>query len=397
MRNGMKSNVNEALTVLGAAGLGMLAMYLFDPEVGKRRRALATDKLRSARVQFGHMADTASRDTLNRSRGMLARLRSRMNREEQVSGQRLTERVRARIGRVVSNPRALDVHADDAGHVVLEGPALASEMSRLMAAVWGVRGVRSVEDHLQIYEHPAGVSALQGAESAEQRRGMVDNWPPSVRLLAGSAGIAAAALSVTRGHPMGLLGALAGGALLARSVSNQSLREMAGLSGTHSVHIEKEMYVAAPPERVFEFWSHQENFPRFMRNVEEVNPAGQDRWHWKVSGPFRSVEWDSEVVEREENRRLVWRTEPGAAVESEGRVEFQPEGDGTRLRVSMSYTPTAGAMGHLFARLFGKDAKSEMDEDLMRVKSYLETGKPAHDAAAASEAPAASEEATRLH
>jgi uncharacterized membrane protein len=285
------------------------------------------------------------------------------------------------------------VRADDQGTVTLEGPILAGEVGRLMATVWAERGVRNVDNRLQVHERPDGIPALQG--EGRQRSGMVDNWPPSVRMLAGSAGIAAAALSVSRGRAFGLLGALLGGALLARSMETRSPREMAGVSGFHSVHIDKEMFVAAPPERVFDFWCHQEDFPRFMRNVEDVHLTGENRWHWKVAGPFRSVEWDAEVVEREENRRLVWRSLPGAAVESEGRIDFEPEGNGTKLRVSMSYAPTAGAVGHLFARLFGKDAKTEMDEDLMRAKSFLETGTPAHDAYAARAA--GTEEASRFH
>ena len=34
------------------------------------------------------------------------------------------------------------------------------------------------------------------------------------------------------------------------------------------------------------------------------------------------------------------------------------------------------------AALFGADAKSEMDQDLNRMKTMIETGTPAHDAAA---------------
>ena len=42
-----------------------------------------------------------------------------------------------------------------------------------------------------------------------------------------------------------------------------------------------------------------------------------------------------------------------------------------------------GAMSGTLAHLFGADAQTEMDEDLMRLKAYFETGKPAHDAARA--------------
>jgi uncharacterized membrane protein len=41
----------------------------------------------------------------------------------------------------------------------------------------------------------------------------------------------------------------------------------------------------------------------------------------------------------------------------------------------MSYNPPAGALGHAVATLFGSDPKSAMNEDLVRLKSLLETGK----------------------
>ena len=40
----------------------------------------------------------------------------------------------------------------------------------------------------------------------------------------------------------------------------------------------------------------------------------------------------------------------------------------------MSYNPPAGALGHAVAELFGADPKHEMDDDLMRMKSFIETG-----------------------
>jgi uncharacterized membrane protein len=47
----------------------------------------------------------------------------------------------------------------------------------------------------------------------------------------------------------------------------------------------------------------------------------------------------------------------------------------------MSYNPIAGALGHAVASLFGADAKSQMDADLARMKTMIETGIPPHDAA----------------
>jgi uncharacterized membrane protein len=40
----------------------------------------------------------------------------------------------------------------------------------------------------------------------------------------------------------------------------------------------------------------------------------------------------------------------------------------------MSYSPPAGALGHAFALLLGSDPKSKMDDDLGRMKQFIERG-----------------------
>ncbi|MDT3669627.1 MAG: SRPBCC family protein [Aromatoleum sp.] len=393
----MRSSENRFVAVARAFSFGLLAMYLFDPDIGRRRRSLLADKMRKTRHRVSDLAEVVSRDAANRTQGLRTTIGARLSGERHASPRVIEERVRARIGRAVSTPGALKVRAQDDGTVILAGPVLASEVSRLMRAAWSVRGVKGVDDQLEVHDHPGNISALQGARQSRSStgHGVTENWPPSVRVLAAAAGASLAVASLFRGAPTNLVGPVLGGALLMRAAGNKSLKRTVGFSRTKSVHIDKEMFIAAPPERVFDFWRHQENFPQFMRNVQEVQPAGEDRWHWKVAGPLGPVEWDAKIVEREENRRLAWHTLPGTPVESEGRIDFEPEGEGTRLRVSMGYTPVAGALGHAAARLFGKDAKSEMDEDLMRVKSYLETGVAARDAAGGQRNQA--EDARRLH
>lgn len=51
------------------------------------------------------------------------------------------------------------------------------------------------------------------------------------------------------------------------------------------------------------------------------------------------------------------------------------------MHIAMSYNPPAGALGHVVAKLFGADPKSELDEDMMRLKSTLETAETSQDAA----------------
>jgi uncharacterized membrane protein len=69
-------------------------------------------------------------------------------------------------------------------------------------------------------------------------------------------------------------------------------------------------------------------------------------------------------------------------VQHAGRVRFEENPDGTTtVDVRMTYNPVAGAVGHVVARLFGSDARSQMTDDLMRMKHFVETGVRPHDAA----------------
>ena len=58
--------------VLGAAALGAVAMYAFDPEQGKRRRELARDKIYNAGMKARDSLQSTTADLRNKARGMAA-------------------------------------------------------------------------------------------------------------------------------------------------------------------------------------------------------------------------------------------------------------------------------------------------------------------------------------
>jgi uncharacterized membrane protein len=60
----------------------------------------------------------------------------------------------------------------------------------------------------------------------------------------------------------------------------------------------------------------------------------------------------------------------------------RPFGQDQTVNIKMSYNPPAGAIGLSLAALFGSDPKALMDDDLVRMKTMIETGKAPHDAAA---------------
>jgi uncharacterized membrane protein len=78
---------------------------------------------------------------------------------------------------------------------------------------------------------------------------------------------------------------------------------------------------------------------------------------------------------------MTWRSVEGAAVSHTGRVRFEADGDGTRVHVQLRYAPLGGVIGHVVAKAFGVDPKSEMDDDLQRLKSLVETGRIPRDSA----------------
>jgi uncharacterized membrane protein len=143
------------------------------------------------------------------------------------------------------------------------------------------------------------------------------------------------------------------------------------------IRVDKAITVQKPPAEVYAFWRDLENLPRFMRHVEAVQELDDMHSHWAVKTiAGKVVEWDAEIIEDRPGEMISWRSMPGADVDNAGSVWFTnvPGGDGTMIRVELKYVPPAGKAGELIAKLFGRDADSEIEEDLGRVKSILETG-----------------------
>jgi uncharacterized membrane protein len=353
-------------------------MYLFDPDRGRRRRALMRDQIVSTASHLDEAMEATARDLGHRAQGLLAEVRSSLA-EGPVDDEVLVDRVRAKLGRVVSHPGAIEVKAEQ-GRVTLSGVVLEHEHEDLVQAVQSVPGVTKVEDQLAAHKRPEGVSSLQGGRQrpGERFELLQENWSPAARALVGGAGSALMLSGFKSRNPLGLglLAGAAGTALLLRSATNMPLRRLAGMAGRRAVDIQKTINVDAPLEQVFETLTHYESFPEFMTHVREVKVREDGSSHWTVAGPGGlSVEWDAVTTKREPNRLLAWRTVPGALVEHAGRIHFEPVNGGTRLDIKMSYNPPAGALGHVVAMLLGSDPKTHLDEDLLRLKTFLETGK----------------------
>jgi uncharacterized membrane protein len=212
---------------------------------------------------------------------------------------------------------------------------------------------------------------------------MQENWSPAARLAGTMAGVSGLIYGFSRRDSLGLAAGLGGAALLARSLSNIETKRLIGVGGgRRAVDITKSINVDAPVDVVYTLWSNFDHFPQFMTNVLEVERLNGDLSRWTVRGPAgTTVEWDAEITRMVPNEMIAWKSVEGASVANAGYVLFEPmDNGGTEVTVRLSYNPPAGAIGHAIAKVFGADPKSEMDADLMRMKSLIETGELPHDA-----------------
>jgi uncharacterized membrane protein len=366
---GRGSLMSSVATGLGFSAVGMAAMYFLDPQRGARRRGRAANRLAGTTTRAPRAMRAAGQDIANRAYGMMAETLN-LFRSDDASDQVIEARIRARMGHAIEHPGGVQVRVSD-GHATLEGDVLASEEAALLGCVNKVRGVQGVENRLRSHTSPGNIPHLQGGRGRRGSRSefMQENWSPAARVVAGAAGLATTML---------------GTSLLTRSITNTGPTRLLGIGGgRRAVDIMKTINVDAPIDVVYALWSNFDYFPQFMSNVMEVRRGQGDLSHWKVRGPAgTTVEWDAEITQMRPNEMIAWKSVEGATVPNAGYVLFEPnENGGTEVTVRLSYNPPAGAIGHAIAKAFGADPKSEMDQDLMRMKAMIETGNVPHDAA----------------
>jgi hypothetical protein len=220
--------MNTRTGVIGGLGLGASAMYLLDPERGRRRRAMLRDGISARASHSGRFLKKSGRDLGNRARGLAAKTRNRVSPAGPVEDDVLAERVRSRMGRHVSHPGAIEVSVA-AGRVTLRGPVLADEADGLVRAVGSVRGVREVEDRLEIHGDPGSEPALQGGshQAGEYPEFLRRRWSPA-RIAAGGVGGTLLVLGLKRRDRLGMAASALGTGLMARSLAHRTARPPTG-------------------------------------------------------------------------------------------------------------------------------------------------------------------------
>ena len=163
-----------------------------------------------------------------------------------------------------------------------------------------------------------------------------------------------------------LLAGLGGGLGLALRKRGTSMPSFSG--GTTPSVLESSIEVAVPVSAAYNQWTQFEEFPQFMRGVEEVRQLDDTRLHWVASVGGRRAEWDAKILEQHPDRQISWISEDGK--KNRGTVTFESLGKNrTLVRLTLSYE-TEG-----FVEAVGSAAgldRRRIQGDLVRFKELIE-------------------------
>jgi len=144
----------------------------------------------------------------------------------------------------------------------------------------------------------------------------------------------------------------------------------------------KTITINRPRSELYSFWRDFQNLPKFMENIEDVQPTAKEgRAVWTIKAPAgQSVEVETKIVQERENELIAWRSVKGSDIETKGRVKFRdaPAERGTWVEAIIAYKAPGGAIGKMIAKLFAREPEIQARRDLKRLKMFMETGEIAN-------------------
>jgi len=226
-----------------------------------------------------------------------------------------------------------------------------------------------------VLRYGARIGDVQGLAAATLSVGDAGTSSTEAAAAIRMAGAALALYGMIRRGAWGTLLRIIGTGMVVSAAGRQGLigSALPGMDRRRAVDIQKTLYLEAPIDQVYAFWSNYENFPLFMSHVREVEDLGQGRSHWIVSGPGGvPIEWNASLTQQTPNEVIAWRSEAGSMLENAGIIRFAANGSATRVDLRFCYLPPAGGAGQAVAELLGSDPRAKLNEDLGRMKALLE-------------------------
>lgn len=132
--------------------------------------------------------------------------------------------------------------------------------------------------------------------------------------------------------------------------------------------VDKSIEVEVDISSAYNQWTQFEDFPEFMKNVEEVRQIDDTTLHWKgdIGGVER--EWTATITHQTPDEKVAWRAD--GDVTQAGTVTFEQLGaDRTRVNLVLEFEPqdwkekAADALNITERRI---------ESDLERFKKFIE-------------------------
>ena len=105
------------------------------------------------------------------------------------------------------------------------------------------------------------------------------------------------------------------------------------------INIVEELDLPVPRAVAYQAWTQFEEFPSFMKKVENVEQQEDQTVEWKAQIFWSHRSWTAEIVDQVPNERIVWRSK-GEKGHVDGAVTFHElTPDLTRMLVNLEYYP----------------------------------------------------------
>jgi uncharacterized membrane protein len=128
------------------------------------------------------------------------------------------------------------------------------------------------------------------------------------------------------------------------------------------------MEVNAPLRAVYNQWTQFEEFPRFMKGIEEVRQEGDKRLFWRARIGGKVKEWEAQITNQLPDVGIAWES-LGGTIHS-GIVTFESlDANRTKVVLTLEYQPedllekAGDAIGI---------PSLQIEEDLKRFRDFIE-------------------------
>lgn len=146
-------------------------------------------------------------------------------------------------------------------------------------------------------------------------------------------------------------------------------------------HVRHSILIEAPPERVWAIGRDPERMPEWNTTVVSVKDAdgpldtlgGRFTVVSKIAGRPLDITWHIEEVEAPRFFVATATTPLGGGARQ--RVDYEPEGTGTRVTIDMDYEIAGGLLGQVLSKAFAERAiERDVHHSAENLKAVVEEG-----------------------